>query len=116
MSGREQRRICGSLSSRAVWLLPSMEIPMAIVTKTIRGRAYHYRQTSKRVGGKVKTTSVYIGPVNPKRQRKGVLGRIGEFITANLRHEHIPITEAELQKEFVRTKERDARRDQALDE
>lgn len=89
---------------------------MAIVTKIIRGRAYHYQQTSKRVGGKVKTTSIYIGPVNPKRQRNGVLSCIGEFITANFQHEHIVITEAELQKELVRTKEREARRDRALDE
>ena len=40
---------------------------MAIVIKTIRRRQYRYSQHSTRVGGKVKTTSVYLGPVNPKR-------------------------------------------------
>lgn len=34
-----------------------------IVTKTIGGRQYRYQQTSYRVGKKVKTKSVYLGPV-----------------------------------------------------
>jgi hypothetical protein len=71
--------------------LPSdKEGDMAIVIKTIRGRAYLYRQRSTRVGGKVVTKSTYIGPVGGTvRRRKGVLGRIGEFITINLQHGHI---------------------------
>lgn len=35
-----------------------------IVTKTIKGRQYRYEQTSYREGGKVKTKSVYLGPVS----------------------------------------------------
>ena len=62
---------------------------MAIVIKTIRGRKYRYAQRSYRVNGKVKTKSVYLGPVGGRVRRKGVLGRIGEFITANLQHEHV---------------------------
>ncbi|MDP2367247.1 hypothetical protein [Rhodoferax sp.] len=48
-----------------------------IVVKTINGRAYRYLQTSYRVGKKVKTKSVYLGPVG------GVLRRISTFIKAN---------------------------------
>jgi hypothetical protein len=42
---------------------------MARVIKTIRGRQYYYDQTSQRVDGKVVTTSIYIGPANPRRSR-----------------------------------------------
>lgn len=48
-----------------------------IVVKTINGRAYRYLQTSYRVGKKVKTKSVYLGPVG------GLLRRIGGFVEAN---------------------------------
>jgi hypothetical protein len=44
---------------------------MTLKIKTIRGRGYYYNDVSKRVGGKVKTTSQYIGPVDPKRKRRG---------------------------------------------
>ena len=37
---------------------------MAYVIKTINGCRYRYWQESKRVDGKVKTTSVYVGPVD----------------------------------------------------
>jgi hypothetical protein len=46
------------------------------VIKIINGRRYRYLQTSYRVGKKVKTTSVYLGPVD------GLLRRIGQFIEA----------------------------------
>jgi hypothetical protein len=49
---------------------------MAILIKTIRGRAYLYRQRSSHVGGKVVTKSTYIGPVVGRKPRKGMLGRI----------------------------------------
>ena len=62
---------------------------MAIVIKTIRGRQYRYAQRSYRINGKVKTKSVYLGPVGGRVRRQGVLGQIGEFITANLQHEHV---------------------------
>lgn len=55
---------------------------MARVIKTIRTRKYYYDQTSKRVSGKVVTTSVYVGPVTP-RQRLGK--RIMDFIEDNLK-------------------------------
>jgi len=40
---------------------------MVYVIKTIHGRRYRYWQESKRLDGKVKTTSVYIGPVDKRR-------------------------------------------------
>lgn len=41
------------------------------VIKTIGGRQYEYLQTSYREGGKVKTKSVYIGPVGGRRRKRG---------------------------------------------
>jgi len=40
---------------------------MVYVIKTIHGRRYRYWQESKRIEGKVKTTSVYIGPVDEQK-------------------------------------------------
>jgi len=40
---------------------------MVYVIKTISGRRYRYWQESKRVDGRVKTTSVYIGPVDERK-------------------------------------------------
>jgi hypothetical protein len=63
---------------------------MALVIKTIRGRAYRYSQTSKRVNGKVVTKSVYLGPVHSRRPRRpGLLAGIGGFVNANFKHEHV---------------------------
>ena len=62
---------------------------MAIVTKTIRGRAYLYEQKSTRVAGKVVTKSTYIGPVGGRpRRRKRVLGQVGKFTATNVQYEH----------------------------
>lgn len=40
------------------------------VIKTINGRKYEYMQTSYREGGKVRTKSVYIGPVGGRKRKK----------------------------------------------
>ncbi len=40
-----------------------------LVTKTVKGRKYRYRQRSFRVAGKVKTESIYLGPVGPATSR-----------------------------------------------
>jgi hypothetical protein len=42
-----------------------------VVIKTIRGRQYRYLQESHRVNGKVVTTSIYLGPLAPKRHGGG---------------------------------------------
>lgn len=46
-----------------------------VVTKIIKGRRYRYRQRSYRVGKKVKTESVYLGPadtVAARMERRGL--------------------------------------------
>ena len=53
-----------------------------VVIKTIKGRRYRYLQRSYRDGGKVRTESLYLGPVDGGR-RKGILRRVGELIAAN---------------------------------
>lgn len=52
-----------------------------IVIKTIGGRRYRYLQRSYRDGGKVRTKSVSLGPVEPRR--RGLLRSIGDLIEAN---------------------------------
>lgn len=54
-----------------------------IVIKTIKGRQYRYQQRSYRQGGKVRTETIYLGPVDGGRRRKGLLRRIGDLIEAN---------------------------------
>src|SRR5665213_1917095 len=76
MISLEQRRVCEGCGYPAIRLLSAKEGDMAIVTKTIRGRAYLYRQRSSRVVGKVVTKSTYLGPVGGRKPRKGMLGRI----------------------------------------
>jgi hypothetical protein len=43
---------------------------MVYVIKTIHGRRYRYWQESKRIDGKVKTTSVYIGRVDEQEDSR----------------------------------------------
>jgi hypothetical protein len=57
---------------------------MAIVIKNIRGREYQYAQTSQRVAGKVVTKSVYLGPVKPKRIRRGGGFTLPTFLMGSL--------------------------------
>ena len=58
--------------------------------RTIKGRDYRYLEERWREGGKVCSRSTSLGPVGGTvRRRKGVLGRIGEFITTNLQHGHV---------------------------
>ena len=47
---------------------------MARVIKIIGGREYVYEQHSRRVNGKVVTTSTYIGPVAPRRKKRDGFG------------------------------------------
>jgi hypothetical protein len=56
-----------------------------IVVKTIKGRQYRYQQRTYRQGGKVRTETIYLGPVDGGRRRKGMLRRLGELIEANVR-------------------------------
>ena len=62
-----------------------------IVFKTVNGRRYLYLQRTYRQGGRVRTESRYLGPVDgtkrsvagSPRQRPGFLKKIGSFIEAN---------------------------------
>jgi hypothetical protein len=59
--------------------------------RTIKGRDYRYLEERWREGGKVCSRSTSLGPVGGTVRRKGVLARMGEFITTNLQHEHVHV-------------------------
>lgn len=51
------------------------------VIKTINGRRYRYLQRSYREGGKVRTQSTYLGPVDGGRRRKsGILAVLDDLV------------------------------------
>jgi hypothetical protein len=54
-----------------------------IVIKTIKGRQYRYQQRTYREGGKVRTETIYLGPVDGGKRRAGVLRRVNAFLKAN---------------------------------
>jgi hypothetical protein len=43
------------------------------VIKTVGGRQYSYLQSSYREGGRVRTKSIYLGPVDTTRRKRGLL-------------------------------------------
>jgi hypothetical protein len=88
-----------------------------IVIKTIKGRQYQYQQRSYRQGGKVRTETIYLGPVDGGSRRKGVLRRIGEFIEVNRTPKHgLPDDETVL-RQYNEKVERDRlAREKVLDE
>jgi hypothetical protein len=59
-----------------------------IVIKTIKGRQYRYQQRTYRQGGKVRTETIYLGPVDGGQRRKGVLRRVNAFLKANFPPRH----------------------------
>jgi hypothetical protein len=59
-----------------------------IVIKTINGRQYRYQQRTYREGGKVRTESIYLGPVDGGTRRKPIAERVSGFIDANFRRAH----------------------------
>src|SRR5258708_3811522 len=59
-----------------------------IVIKTIKGRQYRYQQRTYRQGGKVRTETLYLGPVDGGQGRKGVLRRVNDFLKANFPPRH----------------------------
>lgn len=63
-----------------------------IVIKTIKGRQYCYLQRSYREGGRVRTESLYLGPVSGGR-RKGVLKSLGKLVAANRAEPGLRLTE-----------------------
>jgi len=88
-----------------------------IVIKTIKGRQYRYQQRSYRHGGKVRTETIYLGPVDGGRQRKGVLRRIADLIEANrTRRNGLPDEETMLQEYNEKIARDRQARDKALQE
>ena len=61
---------------------------MYIVIKTIKGRQYQYQQRTYREAGRVRTKSIYIGPVGGGVRRKKAGRGVEGFIRANLTHRH----------------------------
>lgn len=52
---------------------------MYTITKTIKGKQYRYLQRSYREGGKVRTQSIYLGPIGAVRR---VAKRAADFVRA----------------------------------
>src|SRR5665213_2858950 len=42
----------------------------SIIIKRVKGRSYRYLQTSRRVGNKIRTTAIYLGPVDASTRKK----------------------------------------------
>jgi hypothetical protein len=83
-----------------------------IVVKTIKGRQYRYQQRTYRQGGKVRTETIYLGPVGGGIRRKGVLRSVGDFIRANMTPRHGLPDEETMLKQY---NEKVAREQQARD-
>jgi hypothetical protein len=87
-----------------------MPVMAFIRIRTIKGRDYRYLEERWREGGKVCSRSTSLGPVGGTvRRRKGVLGRIGEFITTNLQHGHVFDMEALAREEQEREQQKAAK-------
>lgn len=77
----------------------SYKSPMAYeVIKTVKGKKYRYRQTSFRQGGKVRTKSVYLGPVSA----------IATFIGDQIRRQTFGLDEDAANRQFNEREARDA--------
>ncbi len=84
------------------------------VIKTVKGRRYLYKQRTWREGKRVRTESVYVGPLDAhspkKRKRKGVLRAIAGLIAANRTPKALVVDEQELLRyQEAREKERQAK-------
>lgn len=78
-----------------------------IVIKTIKGRQYCYQQRTYRHGGKVRTETIYIGPVDGGTRRKGMLRRTSAFVEANKTRRYGLPDEETMLREYNERVERD---------
>ncbi len=69
-------------------VLSGVSCGMYIVIKTIKGRQYQYQQRTYREGGRVRTESIYIGPVGGGIRRQKAGRAVEGFIRANLTRRH----------------------------
>jgi hypothetical protein len=66
-----------------------------IVVKTIKGRQYRYLQRTHRQGGRVRTETVNLGPVDGASRRRGLVRRVADLVHANQGARHgLPDEEA----------------------
>jgi hypothetical protein len=72
------------------------------VIKTIKGRQYRYEQETYRENGRVRTHSVYIGPVDGGRRRKGLTGLLQELVKKKDRREDYGESEVEASARVAR--------------
>jgi hypothetical protein len=95
----------------------AVSLPMPyIVIKTIKGKQYRYQQRSYREGGRVRTESIYMGPIGGGTRRKGLLlRRIGDLIEANRSRVHHFDEEALMREAAEKKAERDRAVTQAQD-
>ena len=90
---------------------------MYIVIKTIKGRQYQYQQRTYREAGRVRTESVYIGPVGGGVRRQKAGRGVEGFIRANLTRRHgLPDDETMLKQYNDKMAREQGARDRALAE
>jgi hypothetical protein len=88
-----------------------------IVIKTIKGRQYRYQQRTYRQGRKVRTDTIYLGPVDGGTRGKGIIRRIGAFIDANRMRRHGLPDEQTIQRQSNEKVSRDREaREKAIDQ
>jgi hypothetical protein len=86
-----------------------------IVIKTIKGRQYRYQQRTYRQDGKVRTETIYLGPVDGGQRRKGVLRRVNAFLKANFPPRHgLPDEEAMLRQYNEKVEQEREEREKAV--
>jgi hypothetical protein len=73
-----------------------------VVVKTINGREYRYEQETYREGGKVRTRSTYIGPVDGGRRKKGLTAAVRALVKKKDRREDIGESPAEVSARVAR--------------
>ncbi len=88
---------------------------MYIVIKTIKGRQYQYQQWTYREAGRVRTESIYVGPVGGGVRRRKVGRGVEGFIRANLTRRHgLPDDETMLKQYNDKVAREQEVRDKAL--
>ena len=88
---------------------------MYIVIKTIKGRQYQYQQRTYREGGRVRTESVYMGPIGGGIRRQKAGRGVEGFIRANLTRRHgLPDDETMLKQYNDKVAREQHARDMAL--
>lgn len=88
---------------------------MYIVIKTIKGRQYQYRQRTYREAGRMRTESIYMGPVDGGVRRPKTKRNSEGFIRANLTRRHgLPDDETMLKQYNDKVAREQDARDKAL--